>query len=178
MTGVQTCALPISPNLRDLQNEEFIKELFTLATNLSKKPVLLKIAPDMSAEDAIILSNCAVENGAKGIIATNTTIDYSLLPDAQNFGGISGKVLKNKSKELFTELAKEFYGKTTLISVGGISDGDDAYERILEGASLVQIYSSFIFQGPSVLKEINTTILNRMKQDGFNHISEVIGSRR
>ncbi len=166
---------PNTPNLRDLQNEEFIKELFSMAANLTKKPLLLKIAPDMQAKDAIKLCGIAIENGASGIIATNTTTDYSLLPNAKSFGGISGKVLKEKSRTLFKELGREFCGKTTLISVGGIDSVDEAYERIKDGASLIQIYSAFIFKGPKLNYEISKGILDRMNSDGIHHISELIG---
>jgi len=85
---------PNTPNLRNLQNETFIKELFLELVKLTHKPILLKIAPDMSIKDAIAISQIAIEYGAKGIIATNTTTDYSLLKNAKEFGGISGKVLK------------------------------------------------------------------------------------
>ena len=167
---------PNTPGLRDLQNEKFIKELFVMAKSMTKKPVLLKIAPDLEVDDALNLCKVALENRADGIIATNTTIDYTLLPNPKDFGGISGKVLKEKSYNLFKELAKEFFGKTVLISVGGIDSPEEAYRRIKAGASLVQIYSSFIFKGPSLLKDINEEILSMMKRDGFNHISEAIGS--
>ena len=167
---------PNTPGLRNLQNEKFIGELFTMAKEMTTKPVLLKIAPDLEVGDAINICRVAIKNGASGIIATNTTIDYSLLNDSQNFGGISGKVLKEKSYNLFKELSKEFFGKTVLISVGGIDSAQEAYKRIKAGASLVQIYSSFIFQGPRLIKEINQGVTDLMKRDGFNHISEAIGS--
>lgn len=169
---------PNTPKLRDLQNEEFISELFQMGVRLTKKPILLKIAPDLEIDDAINLCQVALNNGAKGIIATNTTMDYSLLKDAKNFGGISGKVLKQKSFELFENLAKEFFGKTTLISVGGIDSGTEAYKRLKAGANLVQVYSALIFKGPSLVKNINKEILAKMRQDGFKSIKEVIGSDR
>ena len=166
---------PNTPGLRDLQNEKFIQELFVMAKNLSEKPILLKIAPDLETKDAIDLCSTALKYGADGIIATNTTIDYSLLPNCKDFGGLSGKVLKEKSYNLFRELSAEFFGKTTLISVGGIDSPSEAYKRIKAGASLVQIYSSFIFKGPKLLKEINEELVLMLRRDGFNHISEAIG---
>ncbi len=169
---------PNTPGLRDLQNKKFIKELFLLAKSLTKKPILLKIAPDLETKDALDICRVAIENGADGIIAANTTIDYTLLKNAKDFGGISGKVLKEKSFKLFEEIAKEFYGKTILISVGGIDSAEEAYKRIKAGASLVQIYTSFIFQGPKLIKDINEGILELMRQDGIHQISEVIGSER
>ncbi len=169
---------PNTPGLRDLQNEEFIKAVFNLGVSLTEKPLLLKIAPDLDVDDAISICSIAIESGASGIVATNTTIDYSLLDGAKDFGGVSGEVLREKSYRLFLELAKEFYGKTKLISVGGVSDGDEAYRRLKAGASLIQIYSSLIFKGPNLPKEINQRIVELMDADGFKNIGEVIGADR
>ena len=167
---------PNTPGLRDLQNEKFINELFSMAKEKTSKPVFLKIAPDMSSDDALLLCNSAVNSGADGIIATNTTIDYKVLPNAKDFGGVSGRVLKEKSFLLFKEIAKEFYGKTTLISVGGIDSGDEAYKRIKAGASLVQVLSALIFEGPYLVSHINNRMLELMKRDGFNTISQAVGA--
>jgi dihydroorotate dehydrogenase len=167
---------PNTPNLRDLQNEEFIKAVFGMAKSLTNTPILLKIAPDMEAQTAIELCKTAVDAGADGIIATNTTNDYSLLPNPQEFGGISGKVMSEKSYNLFQAIAKELHDKTILISVGGISDAKDAYRRIKAGASLVQIYSAFIFQGPSMCKNINEELIELLKADGYTNISQAIGA--
>ena len=169
---------PNTPGLRDLQNEKFIKELFSMAKSKTNKPVLLKISPDLEPKDAIDICSVALASGASGIVATNTTIDYSLLPNPQSFGGISGKVLEQKSSALFEELSRKFYAKTTLISVGGIDSADTAYKRIKMGASLVQVYSSFIFKGPKLTHDISKGILDLMDKDGFAHISEAIGADR
>ena len=167
---------PNTPNLRDLQNEKFITELFTMARELTEKPILLKIAPDMEVQMAINLCYSAINAGAAGIIATNTTIDYSLVPNCQSFGGLSGACLTQKSGDLFKELGKELFGKTVLISVGGISTGAEAYERIKNGATLVQSYSALIFEGPSMVRKINEEILELMAKDGYSNISEAIGA--
>lgn len=167
---------PNTPGLRDLQNENFIKAIFKMAKEITTQPVLLKIAPDMEPEDAIALCKTAVESGAAGIIATNTTIDYSLTSHAKDFGGISGALLTEKSYQLFKAVAKELYGKTLLISVGGIDSADEAYKRIKAGASLVQIYSMLVYKGPALIKEINEGIIELLKNDGYNHISEAIGA--
>jgi len=169
---------PNTPGLRDLQNETFIKSIFELSTKMTDKPVLLKIAPDLEVQDAIDICRFAIDHGAKGIIATNTTIDYTLLPNPKDFGGISGEVLKEKSFILFEALAKEFYGKTTLISVGGISDGKEAYRRLKAGASLVQAYSALIFEGPILASKINEELLELLENDGYANITEAIGADR
>ena len=167
---------PNTPNLRDLQNEKFITELFVMAKELTNKPIFLKIAPDMEVDVAIDLCNSAVNAGAAGIIATNTTIDYDLIPGCQDFGGLSGACLTSKSAALFKELAKELFGKTILISAGGISNAEQAYERIKAGASLVQAYSGLIYEGPSMVQRINKELLELLKKDGYSHIEEAIGA--
>jgi dihydroorotate dehydrogenase len=167
---------PNTPGLRNLQNESFIKEVFKIGTSITNKPILLKIAPDLEAKEAIDICKIAVNAGASGIIATNTTIDYSLTPNAKDFGGISGKLLKEKSFNLFKEIAKELFGQTVLISVGGIDSANEAYKRIKAGASLVQIYSALIFKGPSLIRDINQELIKLIKKDGFNSINEAIGA--
>ncbi len=169
---------PNTPGLRDLQNEKFIQEVFKIGKAITTKPILLKIAPDMSKEAAINLCKVAIESGADGIIATNTTIDYSLTANAKDFGGISGELLKEKSFEIFDAIAQEFYGKTLLISVGGIDSAKEAYRRIKAGASLVQIYTSLIYKGPSIVKDINKGLIKLLKQDGYTNIKEAIGANR
>ena len=167
---------PNTPGLRDLQNDKFINDIFSLAKTITDQPVLLKIAPDMEAEDAIALCKTAVNAGAAGIIATNTTIDYSLTEHAKDFGGISGALLTEKSYELFKAIGKELYGKTLLISVGGIDSAEEAYRRIKAGASLVQVYSMLIYKGPALIKEINEGLVKLLQADGYKHISEAIGA--
>jgi len=169
---------PNTPGLRDLQNEQFITELFTMAKTITTKPVFLKIAPDMEKQDAIHLCGVAIGAGASGIIATNTTVDYTLTPNAKDFGGISGKLLTQKSFELFEAIAKVYWGKTVLISVGGIDSALEAYRRIKAGASLIQIYSMLIYEGPQLIKDINNGLLILLKEDGYNTIQEAIGADR
>lgn len=169
---------PNTPGLRDLQNETFIKTLFAMAKELTDKPVMLKIAPDMEASHAVDLCALAVESGAGGIIATNTTVDYSLLPGAKDFGGLSGKILKEKSFEIFEAIAKELYGKTLLVSVGGIDSAQEAYRRIKAGASLVQVYSALIFRGPGLISTINEGLIALLEADGYTNISEAVGADR
>jgi dihydroorotate dehydrogenase len=169
---------PNTPGLRDLQNEEFITRLFEEAKALTEKPVLLKIAPDMELQQAVDLTAMAVEKGADGIIATNTTIDYSLVPDPKDIGGLSGAVLTEKSFAIFDAVANELFGKTTLISVGGISTAEEAYRRIKAGASLVQVYSGLIFEGPELIKDINEGLIDLIKADGYSSITQAIGAAR
>lgn len=166
---------PNTPNLRDLQNEEFIKLLLVELRSQTDKPIFLKISPDMDIDYMLNVCECAVDNGADGIIATNTTVDYSLVKNPKDKGGISGQALKKRSREVFQILSENLFEKTTLISIGGIDDGEEAYERIKLGASLIQIYTTMIFEGPCVIREINKTILEKLEEDGFKNISEAVG---
>ena len=169
---------PNTPGLRDLQNEDFITALFSEAKKLTDKPIMLKIAPDMSPEQAVELSKMAVKAGAAGIIATNTSIDYSLVSNPKDIGGISGAVLKEKSFIIFEAIAKELYGKCILISVGGIDSAEEAYKRIKAGASLVQILSAIVFHGPTLIRDINEGLIELLATDGYKTISEAIGADR
>lgn len=167
---------PNTKGLRNLQNEEFLSEILSSSKIKTEKPIFIKLSPDMSVDSALSLCEVAYKNGAKGIIATNTSVDYSLLNGAKNFGGISGEALKIKSREFFKFIAKDFFDKLTLISVGGISSGKEAYERVKLGASLIQIYTGFIFKGSRVVKNMNEDLLTLLKKDGFKNIHEAIGS--
>lgn len=171
---------PNTPGLRDLQNESFVAELMVMAKRVTNKPIFIKISPDMEIDSMIAVCDVAIKNGVNGIIATNTSIDYSLVsnPAKRNnecFGGISGKVLGPKSKEILKILGQNFYKKTTLISVGGICDSNEVYERIKLGASLVQILSGMIYEGPSIISRMNNELAEKLKADGFKHINEAIG---
>ncbi|WP_169755313.1 quinone-dependent dihydroorotate dehydrogenase [Campylobacter curvus] len=168
---------PNTPNLRDLQEESFIKELFSRIKPLTKKPIIFKISPDLAHEKAVDICKCAVESGSSGIIISNTSVDYSLSnsTNLKDFGGLSGKVIAQRSKEIFKAVAHELFGKTILIACGGIDSGQEAYERIKMGANLVQIFTSFIYKGPKICHDINAEILNLMERDGFSNISQAIG---
>ena len=167
---------PNTPGLRDLQNETFIQELFAMARELTDTPILLKIAPDMTPDQAVSLAKTAVESGAGGIIATNTSIDYTLLRGAKDFGGISGKPIADKSFAIFQAVAKELFGQTILISAGGIDSAQEAYRRIRAGANLVQLYTAFIYGGPPLVRDINLGLLQLLQKDGFEHINQAVGA--
>ena len=166
---------PNTPNLRALQENSFISELIRAMKKITNRPLVLKLAPDMSADQAIALCECAVQSGASGIIINNTSVDYSLSPNARDFGGLSGRLITEKSRKLFAQVARELFGRTVLISCGGIDSAQEAYERIKSGASLVQIFTAFIFKGPFVAKSINEGLAELLRADGFNNISEAVG---
>ncbi|GAA6949803.1 quinone-dependent dihydroorotate dehydrogenase [Helicobacter pylori] len=167
---------PNTPNLRDLQNKAFVNELFCMAKEMTHKPLFLKIAPDLETDSMLEIVNSAIEAGAHGIIATNTTIDKSLVFAPKEMGGLSGKCLTKKSREIFRELAKAFFNKSVLVSVGGISGAKEAYERIKMGASLLQIYSAFIYNGPNLCQNILKDLVKLLQKDGFLSVKEAIGA--
>ncbi|WP_100983135.1 quinone-dependent dihydroorotate dehydrogenase [Helicobacter pylori] len=167
---------PNTPNLRDLQNKAFVNELFCMAKEMTHKPLFLKIAPDLETDSMLEIVNSAIEAGVHGIIATNTTIDKSLVFAPKEMGGLSGKCLTKKSREIFKELAKAFFNKSVLVSVGGISGAKEAYERIKMGASLLQIYSAFIYNGPNLCQNILKDLVKLLQKDGFLSVKEAIGA--
>ena len=132
----------------------------------------------MEYPQAIQLCIWAVENGAAGIIASNTTTDYRLLPNVSPSGGISGKALQEKSFALFDAIAAQLFKQTLLISVGGIDSGQEAYRRIKAGAGLIQIYSALVFHGPGLVKKINLELLDLLEKDGLPTITAAIGVAR
>ncbi|ARE80151.1 quinone-dependent dihydroorotate dehydrogenase [Campylobacter helveticus] len=166
---------PNTKNLRDLQNEEFLGALLKEAKEITTKPILIKIAPDMEFKDALSFCEGAIEKGVSGFIIANTSTDYTLLNNNRTFGGISGKLITQKSGEFFHALSKELFGRTLLIASGGIDSAEVAYDRIKKGASLVQIFTAMIFKGPSLARDINEGLIELLRKDGFLHISEAIG---
>ncbi|HEY0514687.1 MAG TPA: dihydroorotate dehydrogenase (quinone) [Thermoanaerobaculia bacterium] len=169
---------PNTPGLRDLQNETFLRALFGLAREITARPILVKIAPDLEPSRAVSLSQAAVDAGAAGVIATNTTVDYSLLPGARDSGGLSGRVLREKSFGIFEAVARALFGRAVLISAGGIDSGVEAYRRLKAGASLVQVYTALVYEGPGLPRRINRELLALMERDGVKGIAEVIGADR
>jgi dihydroorotate dehydrogenase len=159
---------PNTPNLRALQEKEPLTQLLqTLQNkNLAKpkqKPVLLKIAPDLTDEQLLDIIDIVNETKIAGVIATNTTISREgLLSDAKSeMGGLSGKPLTNRSTEVIRFLSQKSNKSFPIIGVGGIHSAQDALDKLDAGASLLQLYTGFIYEGPALIKEINKAILAR-----------------
>ena len=142
------------------------------------KPILVKIAPDNTEEQLEYMAEAIRLSGMSGIIATNTTIGRDGLThrNAGETGGLSGRPLTQRSTEVVRSLYKLTKGRLPIIGSGGIFTADDAYEKILAGASLVEVYTAMIYKGPGVLKEIHAGLLRRLKQDGFNRITQAVGA--
>ncbi|MGM8789667.1 quinone-dependent dihydroorotate dehydrogenase [Enterobacter chuandaensis] len=161
---------PNTPGLRSLQYGEALDDLLSAIKNKQNElqtihhkyvPVAVKIAPDLSAEELIQVADSLVRHNIDGVIATNTTLDRSLVQGMKNCdeaGGLSGRPVQLKSTEIIRALSAELKGRLPIIGVGGIDSVIAAREKMAAGASLVQIYSGFIFKGPPLIKEIVTHI--------------------
>ena len=159
---------PNTPNLRALQDKEPLKELLQTIQNRNlakpkQKPILLKIAPDLTNEQLLDIIEIVNETKIAGVIATNTTLSREgLISDTKiEMGGLSGKPLTNRSTEVIRFLSEKSNKSFPIIGVGGIHSAQDALEKLDAGASLVQLYTGFIYEGPALIKAINKEILKR-----------------
>lgn len=160
---------PNTPNLRELQEKEPLKQLLqTLQTNNLKKPkakpILLKIAPDLTDSQLLDIIEIVNETKIAGVIATNTTLSRQGLQSENKVetGGMSGKPLKNRSTEVIRFLSEKSNKAFPIIGVGGIHSPEDAIEKLEAGASLIQLYTGFIYEGPCLIKKINKAILKQL----------------
>jgi dihydroorotate dehydrogenase len=161
---------PNTPNLRELQEKEPLKQLLNTLqelnnTKTSRKPILLKIAPDLTNEQLDDIIEIVSEVNLDGIIATNTTISREGLNTSDErieeigAGGLSGKPVKDRSTAVIKYLSTKSNKAFPIIGVGGIHSAEDALEKIEAGADLVQVYTGFIYEGPKLIKRINKAIL-------------------
>ncbi len=160
---------PNTPNLRELQDKKPLTELLNHLMLLNNKkntakPILLKIAPDLTNEQLDDIVEIVIRTKIAGLVATNTTISREGLSYNKSFvdelgaGGLSGKPVKKRSTEVIRYISKKSEGKFPIIGVGGIHSADDALEKLEAGASLIQIYTGFIYEGPALVKQINKEI--------------------
>jgi len=178
---------PNTPQLRDLQEKNLLKDLLQaiqqrnreLAGRVAQrvKPVLVKIAPDMEFSQADDIIQVAMSEAIDGIIATNATafLRETLISDSKEPGGLSGKPLRALATSFVRHLYRAVDGKLPIIGVGGIFSAEDAYEKIKAGASAVQIYTGFVYEGPGAVKRINQGLLRLVERDGYRSISEAVG---
>jgi len=166
---------PNTPNLRELQDKEPLTFLLKHLQDLNEekqpsKPILLKIAPDLTNEQLDDVIDIVRHTGIAGIVATNTTIAREGLSYPESHiekignGGLSGKPLKNRSTEVIRYIVQKSNGMIPVIGVGGIMTAEDAIEKIEAGASLVQIYTGFIYKGPELIRQINEAIAQRKER--------------
>ncbi len=177
---------PNTPNLRELQENSQLDRILK-ACNLvnsemsvkedsSPKPILVKVSPDLTDDQILAVADTALANNCAGIVATNTTTKRPSSNKVMNQkGGLSGYPLRKRSTEVIHLLFDHTNGKLPIIGVGGISDVESAWEKIGAGASLLQLYSSLIFEGPSVAKSINKGLIKKLKDHGYDNLTDAVG---
>jgi dihydroorotate dehydrogenase len=143
-----------------------------------KPPLLLKIAPDLMDEERADIAAVALETGLDGLIVSNTTIARPPLrsPHAGETGGLSGRPLFEASTALLREMYRRTEGRLPLVGVGGVASGADAYAKIRAGASLVQLYSALVFEGPGLVRRIKNELAALLKRDGFASVGAAVGA--
>ena len=175
---------PNTPNLRSLQDRAALDEILAAlqSLNTTKKPILVKVSPDLTFEALDEILQLAGPRQLAGLIATNTTITR---PDSSytealyiydEAGGLSGRPLRLRSTQVVRHIFRQTQGKLPVIGVGGIFSASDAWAKITAGASLVQVYSGLVFEGPGLPKRIVTGLAKRFAQSGAKDWSQVVGS--
>jgi len=180
---------PNTPSLRELQAVEQLRPLVSGVQQALKRattgravPLLLKVAPDLHDADIDAIADLALELGIDGIIATNTTIGRAGLTTpadevaALGNGGLSGAPLRERSLQVLRRLRARVGDRLLLIAAGGIENAEDAWQRIRAGATLVQVYSALIYDGPSLPGQIARGLAERVEAAGLTNISEAIGA--
>jgi dihydroorotate dehydrogenase len=179
---------PNTPDLRSLQHGDDLSRLLAAVQDEMKqqhqkhggaqKPVLVKIAPDLEDGEIANMVESIVRSGISGIIASNTTISRDGLthPHKGETGGLSGRPLTERSTRLIHKIYAATEGKLPIIGSGGIFTAKDAYEKIGAGASLVEVYTALIYEGPGLIRRLNEGLSALLKQDGFSNIKEAVGS--
>jgi dihydroorotate dehydrogenase len=155
--------------------------------NKARKPILVKIAPDLEWEAIADVLNLAQTHQLGGIVATNTTIRRDILKTLQiqatgksiteEAGGISGAPLRQRSTEVIRFIYQQTQGQLPIIGVGGIFTAEDAWEKITAGASLIQVYTGWVYEGPWMVRRILQGLLHKLEERGLASISEVVGSQ-
>jgi dihydroorotate dehydrogenase len=176
---------PNTPNLRQLQDKAALDEILAALQEQQadgeRKPILVKVAPDLTFEALDEILELVGPRDLAGVVATNTTIarpetaDPGLSLIYAEAGGLSGKPLRTRSTEVIRHLYRQTKGSLPIIGVGGIFTPEDAWEKITAGASLLQIYTALVYEGPGVVSEIVRGIGSRLEQRGFRALSEAVG---
>ena len=185
---------PNTPHLRELQTSALLEDLLAALQErnaeltqrqslTAAKPLLLKIAPDLTRADIESIVEIALRHRIAGIIATNTTIRRDglrtprRLLDRIGDGGLSGAPLRNRANEIIAVVYQSSQGNLPIIGVGGVFTAQDAWEKICAGASLIQLYTGFIYEGPSVARRINEGLAKILEHENYSSLDEAVGSR-
>ena len=171
---------PNTPGLRGLQNKEELGVLLGTLTDLRRniKPILLKIAPDLDGQALDEIADVVRGSGIEGVIVSNTTIARPPLKSvhAGETGGLSGAPLFAPSTEILRQMRLRLGTAVTLVGVGGVASGADAYAKIRAGASLVQLYTALVYHGPGLVTRIKRELAQLLAKDGFSTLADAIGA--
>jgi dihydroorotate dehydrogenase len=182
---------PNTPGLRKLQDKEMLDELLAAVSGgrgsrraapqpnsspggspSTGVPILLKIAPDLTFDQIDDVVALVQKHKLAGIVATNTTIDHPTPPE----GGLSGAPLRARSTECVRHIRRQTNGEIPIVGVGGVFTAADAYEKIRAGASLVEVWTGMIYEGPAIVRNINCGLLRLLERDGFGSMAEAVGT--
>lgn len=179
---VVNASSPNTPGLRQLQEPEALERLLRAVRGrldqiATGKPLFLKIAPDLAPEAVDAITDVAIACGLQGIIATNTTVTRPFEhPTAKESGGLSGTPVRDLSTQVLRRAYARGRGRLSFIGVGGVLDAEDVYAKLRAGASLVQLYTGFIYGGPSTVRTLLAGLAERLERDGFASVEEAIGA--
>ena len=185
---------PNTPQLRELQQADALSDLLTQLQTRNRalaeehslsasRPLLVKIAPDLNDEEITSIVRVAQQTGISGIIATNTTTSRDNLGSspsrvaAAGEGGLSGAPLRRRSNDVIRKIYRLTNGSLPIIGVGGVFTAEDAWDKICAGASLIQLYTGFIYEGPGVARRINEGLRQILTKEGFVSLDEAVGSK-
>lgn len=180
---------PNTPGLRDLQEGETMHTLLAslvakrtalVHQNQTKKPLMVKISPDLSDKQLADTVQAIEKAGIDGIVATNTTMHRDGVAQAYHrdqAGGLSGQPLKARATAVIRDVYKATQGRIPIIGSGGIRNAEDAYEKIQAGATLVQLYTALIYEGPALVQRIVSSLAKRVEQEGFTSIQQAVGAK-
>ena len=176
---------PNTENLRSFHNEDELNELLSLIEKEKKilkttVPITVKLSPDIQDENVNIISDLLLKHNVNAVIISNTTDRnrenlYNI--NKLEKGGLSGKPLEKKSNELINKFYRILKNQIKIIGVGGVDSGQSAYEKIINGASLVQLYTGMIYRGPSIASKISEELINILDKEGVKNISDLVGSK-
>ena len=177
---------PNTENLRSFHNENELNELLNLIEKEKKilkttLPIAVKISPDIQDENINIITDLLFKHNVEAIIISNSTDrNRENLTNINKLekGGLSGKPLEKKSNELINKFYKVLKNKIKIIGVGGVDSGRSAYEKIINGANMVQLYTGMIYKGPSIASKISEELINILEKEGVKNISDIVGSKK
>ena len=174
---------PNTKGLRDFHEQEKLKDLLLTLNKIKKDnktdiPLLLKVSPDIKENHISEIVDVAIKNNISAIILTNTTNgnrDNLVSEIKKEEGGLSGEPIQQISTNMIKKFYKQLNGKIPIVGVGGVNSGKSAYEKIIAGASLIQLYTGFIYRGPSVAKDIKKELIQILKVEGVKNIEDAVG---